>query len=111
MKLIKKIIRTLFRKQIAKAKAKYIAEKMIDSIKIGTKDNLNVKPINSGDLNHMKETGIKKVELICPQDCECCKNLKNKEIPIDEIVELPHKDCPLVHCYGSYGAVVEFDLS
>lgn len=63
------------------------------------------------DLKSFKKTGIKKVELICFDDCDCCKDLKNKQIPIEKIKPLPMKECPFAICRGRYTAVVEFDLS
>lgn len=62
-------------------------------------------------LKDMKEIGIKKVELVCSQDCECCKEYKNKQIPIEVAPELPMQNCPLWRCFGRWCAIVEFDLT
>lgn len=115
----KKIIMFVFRKKIAKLKAKQMEKNMIDSMRIVTSESSNKEggtiissSVNKKEhLEQMKNIGIKKVELICIDKCECCKNMFNKKIPIDEAVELPRKDCPLELCRGKYAAVVEFDLS
>lgn len=64
------------------------------------------------NLQQMRNAGIKKVELICADDCKCCKSLKNKKIPIDEIKELPMKECPFEEniCRARYCAVADFDF-
>jgi len=64
------------------------------------------------NLQQMENAGIKKVELICADDCECCKSLKNKKIPIGEIKELPMKECPFEEniCRARYCAVADFDF-
>lgn len=40
-----------------------------------------------------KESNINYVKLACIGDCECCKNVKNKKIPLDEVFELPRPEC------------------
>lgn len=119
MNLLKRIIRFIFKKRIAELEAKQQADKMIGSMRIVTSESSNKKggtiissSVNKKEhLEQMKNIGIKKVELICIDKCECCKNMFNKKIPINEAVELPRKDCPLEICRGRYAAVVEFDLS
>ena len=131
MNIFKKFIHFIFRKRIAELKAKKIAdsyelrtEKVIIKKsnklpkKVKTNKKVNLAEISKKhhqyylkDLRGFKKTGIKKVELICIDDCECCKDIKNKKIPLSEIRELPMKECPLELCRGRYCAVVEFDLS
>ena len=63
-------------------------------------------------LQGFKKSGIKKVKLICICNCECCKNLLNKEIPIQQIKELPMKECDFECriCIGArYLPVIDFD--
>lgn len=130
MNLLKKVIRFIFRKRIAELKAEQRANNMVNSVKIVARSSSKSQKIVKTNkkesieelsqkhhqtyLKHLKEfkkANIKKVELICADNCECCKDIKNKEIPISEIRELPMKDCPLDLCRGRYCAVVEFDLS
>lgn len=63
------------------------------------------------NLESFKSSGIKKVELICGIDgkCECCKDILNKQIPIEQIKELPMADCEYPFCHGRYTSVIEFE--
>lgn len=60
------------------------------------------------ELQKMKNAGITKAEIICPDDCECCKEYKNKPLLIDELKTLPMSKCENEFCTGRFGAVVEF---
>ena len=104
---LKKIICFIFRKRISELKAKQIA----DSYTIKTVTSGSHGPGKQSTLQSIKELGIKKVELICPHNCECCKNLFNKKLSIDEVPQLPREECQLERCFGRYCAVVEFNLS
>lgn len=44
-------------------------------------------------LQEFQKIGIKKVQLCCNFHCECCKDILNKEIQIDQVKELPMKEC------------------
>lgn len=67
---------------------------------------------SSRDLQSYKKNGIKKAKIVCIDDCECCKDLKNKIISVSNLKELPIKECPLDCrvCSGAvYQAVFDFD--
>lgn len=60
----------------------------------------------------MKAAGIKKVKLICHEECECCSKILDKPISISRIKELPIINCPLEVdlCKGAtYVAVLDYD--
>lgn len=62
------------------------------------------------DIEQMKNSGIKKVKLICHENCTCCKNLLDKPISINKIKEIPIRDCPDdIICSGVYGAVLDYE--
>lgn len=62
------------------------------------------------DIEQMKNSGIKKVELICHENCICCKKILDKPISINKIKEIPIKDCPDdIICSGTYVAVLDYE--
>ncbi len=74
--------------------------------------------INSSELyltyngiERMKLNGIKKVKLICHENCTCCLNYKDKPILLSKIKELPITECESVtFCSGAgYVAVLDYD--
>lgn len=82
-------------------------------------DQNNIDEINAQkreyylkNLESFKKSGVKKVELICGIDgkCECCKDILDKQIPIEQIIELPMADCEYSICHGRYNPVIDFNV-
>lgn len=48
---------------------------------------------HQSDLARMRESGIKKAKIIGIGGCEACLALKDKTFRLDELPELPYKDC------------------
>lgn len=63
------------------------------------------------ELDKMENSGISRVNIICSNDCDCCKNYKGRVIAIKELDKLPMENCPLENCTGRFGAIVEFDTN
>lgn len=53
------------------------------------------KTYTEKDLTKMEENNIKKVKLICNEECDCCRSMLNKSFPIAQVKELPMAVCPL----------------
>jgi hypothetical protein len=54
---------------------------------------LSVYVKHQSDLARMRELGIKRVTIIGIGGCEACSALNNKTFLLDELPELPYKDC------------------
>jgi len=48
---------------------------------------------HQSDLARMRESGIKKAKIVGIGGCEACLALKDKTFRLDELPELPYKDC------------------